>query len=393
MTAPRRITVLGATGSIGDSTLNVIAQHPQQFKVTALTGHNNVDKLAALARQWQPELVVIADPARYAALKQQLDGSGIALAAGEEGLKEAAALPSDILVNAIVGFAGLAPMLTAIERGATIALANKEALVCAGELVKQQAKAHDAAILPVDSEHNAIFQALQPQHRPHVEKLTLTASGGPFRGRSTPQLSVVTPESALQHPNWEMGRKITIDSATLMNKGLELIEACHLFDLPPEQVDIVVHPQSVIHSLVHFTDGSVLAQLGAPDMRIPIAYCLGWPERLATDSPRLDLTTLAQLDFEAPDYRAFPAPLLCREAMRLGGNAAAILNAANEIAVEAFLDKQIAFMQITALVEKTLSDLPVKPVQSLGDVAEADAAAREYTRSRIAHAELARRSA
>ena len=373
---PRSVTVLGATGSIGKSTLDLITADPRCYRVEALTAHRNVEALAAAARQHHAKLAVIGDPDCYNALRDALSGSGIEAAAGPEGLVLAAALPSDWVMAAIVGAAGLPATLEAIRRGAMVALATKECLVSAGSLFMEEVKRHGATLLPVDSEHNAIFQALSGDALDSVERLVLTASGGPFWQASMEEMRAATPAKALKHPKWDMGAKISIDSATMMNKGLELIEAHHLFDVEEDRLDVLVHRQSIIHSLVAFKDGSMLAQLGEPDMRIPIAYVLGWPERISAGTPRLDLAKVGQLTFEACDPTRFPAVRLAREAMRAGGAAANILNAANEIAVAAFLDQRIGFLDIAATVETTLDAMPVSRIDDIQQVFAVDQEAR-----------------
>ena len=351
----RNITVLGATGSIGTSTLDLIKRNRDRYRVEALTAGSNGKALAACAREVGAKLAVVADQAAYAELKDGLAGSGIEAAAGADALVEAAVRPADWIMASIAGAIGLKPTLAAIERGMTVALANKECLVCAGGLFMRRAAATGARVLPVDSEHNAIFQALCSGPREGVRRIVLTASGGPFRTWSMDQIRVATPQQALKHPNWLMGPKVTIDSATLMNKGLELIEAHHLFALPSSQIGVLVHPQSVIHGMVEYIDGSVVAQLGAPDMRIPIAHCLAWPERLDGPAPRLDLAKVAQLTFEEPDLTRFPALGLARQAMETGGAATTVLNAADEIAVAEFIAGRIPLLGIPALVAETLS--------------------------------------
>jgi 1-deoxy-D-xylulose-5-phosphate reductoisomerase len=331
--APRRITVLGSTGSIGCNTVDLIERNSEAFEIEALTAHQNVAVLSEQARRLRPKLAVIADENRYGDLKEALAGTGVGVAAGQEALVEAADRPADWVMAAIVGAAGLAPTLAAVRRGAAIALANKETLVCAGSLMVAEIARHGATVLPVDSEHNAIFQVLETRHPETVERIILTASGGPFRDLSREAMAEVTPDQAVAHPNWDMGAKISVDSATMMNKGLELIEAYHLFGLPEPQIEILVHPQSVVHSMVAYIDGSVLAQLGQPDMRTPIAYALAWPARMAAPVERLDLAAIGQLTFEAPDPDRFPALRLARQALRAGGCAPTVLNAANEIAV------------------------------------------------------------
>jgi 1-deoxy-D-xylulose-5-phosphate reductoisomerase len=350
----RSITILGATGSIGASTVDLIKRAPDRYRVEAITARRNAAALAKIAREVGARLAVVADPAVYNDLKQALAGSGIEAAAGESGLLEAAQRPADWLMAAISGAVGLKPTLAAIERGATVALANKECLVCAGGLFMRRAAMTGATVLPVDSEHNAIFQALGAGPREDVRRIILTASGGPFRTWSLEAIIAATPEQALKHPNWSMGTKITIDSASLMNKGLEVIEAFHLFALKPEEIDVLVHPQSVVHGLVEFRDGSVVAQLGSPDMRIPIAHCLAWPKRIDGPAARLDLARIRDLTFEAPDLVRFPALALARRVLQTGGGAPTVFNAANEVAVAEFLGGRIGFPAITALVEATL---------------------------------------
>jgi len=353
--AVRSITILGATGSIGASTVDLIKRAPDRYRVEAITARRNAAALAKLARELRARLAVVADPAAYDELKDALAGSGIEPAAGEGGLLEAAQRPADWLMAAISGAVGLKPTLAAIERGATVALANKECLVCAGGLFMRRAAATGATVLPVDSEHNAIFQALAAGPREDVRRIILTASGGPFRTWTLEQIKAATLEQALRHPNWSMGPKITIDSASLMNKGLEVIEAYHLFALKPEEIDVLVHPQSVVHGLVEFRDGSVVAQLGSPDMRIPIAHCLAWPKRIDGPAARLDLARVRDLTFEAPDLVRFPALALARRALQAGGAAPTVFNAANEVAVAEFIARRIGFTAIPALVEATLA--------------------------------------
>lgn len=374
----RRLTVLGSTGSIGCSTLDLVTHTPGRFEIEALTARKNVAGLAEQARAHNAKLAVIADEALYGELKETLAGSGIDVAAGVSGLIEAAERPAEIVMAGIVGAAGLPPTLAAVRRGATIALANKETLVCAGDLMLDEVTRSGATLLPVDSEHNAIFQVFDGAQREQIEKIVLTASGGPLLSKSLAEMAHVTPEQAVAHPNWDMGAKISVDSATMMNKGLELIEAHHLFAMAEEKIDILVHPQSVIHSMVAYVDGSVLAQLGSPDMRTPIAYALAWPERIPAPVERLDLAKLAQLTFEEPDTHRFPALRLAREALRTGGGAPTVLNAANEVAVSAFLDHKLSFPGITATVEETLTTLNFDGVHILDDVFELDHAAREH---------------
>ena len=373
---PRRVSILGATGSVGCSTIDLIARNPNAYDIEALTAYRNVDLLAQQARQLGARLAVIGDPDRYAALKAALSGTGIETAAGEQALVEAADRPADWVMAAIVGAAGLRPTLAAVRRGAIVALANKECLVCAGELMLEQVRSSGATLLPVDSEHNAIFQVFDFDRPDAVERIILTASGGPFLNFDRAAMAEVTPAQAIDHPNWEMGVKISVDSATMMNKGLELIEASYLFPVDGEQIEVLIHPQSVVHSLVAYRDGSVLAQLGAPDMRTPIAYTLGWPARIETPAPRLDLAAVGRLDFQAPDTGLFPAIRLARHALQTGGAAPTILNAANEVAVDAFLAGRIGFLDIASIVEETLQRLVQSPIGCLDEVDQADADAR-----------------
>lgn len=372
----RRVTVLGSTGSVGTQTIDLISRAPDAFDVVALTAARNVDLLARQARDLRAELAVVADPACYGALKDALSGSGVAAAAGPQAVADAAARPSDWVMAAIVGAAGLAPTLAAVRRGAVVAFANKEVLVCAGDLVMREAAACGARLLPVDSEHSAIFQCFDFDRPQGVRRLILTASGGPFRAASREFMAGVTPAQAVAHPVWSMGAKISVDSATMMNKGLELIEAHHLFALPEDRIDILVHPQSVVHSLVEYVDGSVLAQLGTPDMRTPIAYALAWPERMETPAERLDLVKAATLTFEAPDELRFPALRLARQSLQRGGGAPTILNAANEVAVAAFLEGRIGFLDIERVVEGTLAVLPAAELSDIGAVIALDGEAR-----------------
>ncbi|MFG1358187.1 1-deoxy-D-xylulose-5-phosphate reductoisomerase [Xanthobacter pseudotagetidis] len=377
---PQRLTVLGATGSIGRSVAKVLATTPGRFAVEAVAGGRDAKALAEIARALGARFAAIADPAAHRALADHLSGSGIACGAGPEAVIEAAQRDADIVVSAIVGVAGLAPTVAAFGAGRRVALANKECLVAAGHFFMAEAARRGVELLPMDSEHNAIFQALAAAPARAVEKATLTASGGPFRLRTREEVARATPADALKHPNWSMGAKITIDSATLMNKGLELIEAHHLFGLGPERLDAVVHPESVVHGLVAFEDGSVVAGLAMPDMCVPIAHCLAFPDRVATDCRRLDLVALGRLTFEAPDGQRFPALGLARAAMAQGGRAACVLNAANEVAVAAFLSGRIGFYGITDAVAGTLDRVSAGPAP--GSVEEAlavDAEARAVT--------------
>ena len=374
--APRRVTVLGSTGSVGESTIDLISRAPERFKVAALTAHRNVVRLAAQARLLRPGLVVIGDPAKYAELKELMAGTGIEIAAGEDAVCDAAALPSDWVMAAIVGAAGLKATWRAVQRGCIVALANKECLVSAGEVFMKAVARCRATLLPVDSEHNAIFQVFDARQRAAVRRLMLTASGGPFRTWSRAQMARATPKQAVTHPNWTMGVKISVDSATMMNKGLELIEAHHLFGIARDRIEILVHPQSVVHSMVEYEDGSILAQLGTPDMRTPIAYVLGWPDRMPAPTEHLDLVRLGSLTFEAPDPERFPALRLARDALRLGGSAPTVLNAANEVAVDRFLAGEIGFLDIAAVTERVLAGTTARPLEDIEDVLAIDAEAR-----------------
>jgi 1-deoxy-D-xylulose-5-phosphate reductoisomerase len=352
--SPRTITILGATGSVGSSTVDLLRRDSGRYRVEAVTAHRDAAALARLARELNVRFAAVADESAYGELKAALSGTGIEVAAGAGAMVEAAQRPADWVMAAITGAASLAPTLAAAERGATVALANKECLVCAGALFMRRAAAMGATVLPVDSEHNAIFQALSAGRREDVRRIVLTASGGPFRTLPLEAIRKVTLEQALKHPTWSMGPKITIDSATLMNKGLELIEAHHLFALTPDELDVVVHPQSIVHGLVEFRDGSVIAQLGSPDMRIPISHCLAWPVRMGTPAPRLNLAQISTLTFEEPDLVRFPALAIARRALAAGGGAPTVLNAANEIAVREFVARRLGFGGIPALVEATL---------------------------------------
>lgn len=370
LTSPRKVVVLGSTGSIGLSTLSLFEESGAPVEILALTAGGNVGRLIEQALRWRPQVAVIQDETKLEALRAGLVGSGVRAAAGSAAIIEAAAMGADWVMSAIVGAAGLAPTLAAARTGAVIALANKESLVCAGPALLAIAKAAGGSVIPVDSEHSAIFQVLQPDCAHRVARLILTASGGPFRTWDKAAMAVATPEQAVAHPNWSMGAKISVDSATMMNKGLEMIEASYLFGTPEDRVDVVIHPQSVIHSLVEYADGSTLAQLGPPDMRSPIACAFSWPDRLPWPAPRLDLAAYGQLTFESPDLDRFPSIGIAREALRLGGGAPTAMNAANEIAVAAFLDRKIGFLDIAAAVAGTLERM-----NSLGglSVAEGDA--------------------
>ena len=385
--APRSVTILGSTGSVGCQTIDLIDRHPGKYRVEALTANSRVDLLAEQAKRLRPRYVAVADERRYQDLKDALSGEGIEVAAGQAAVTAAAERPSDWVMAAIVGAAGLRSTLAAVRRGAVVAFANKECLVCAGELMMGEIEQRGATLLPVDSEHNAIFQVFEFDRRETVEKLIVTASGGPFREWDRARMAQASPSQAVAHPNWDMGAKISVDSATMMNKGLEVIEAHHLFAMPEDRIEVLVHPQSVIHSMVTYVDGSVLAQLGSPDMRTPIAYALAWPERMDTPSQRLDLGAIGKLTFEAPDPERFPALRLAREALKSGGNAPTILNAANEVAVERFLAGGIGFLDIAETVEETLSRVSIAALTCIDDVHAFDAEAR-----RIAGEIVARRS-
>jgi 1-deoxy-D-xylulose-5-phosphate reductoisomerase len=384
---PRRLTVLGSTGSVGSNTVELIARNRDAYEVEALTAGRNVERLAAQAREIQPRFAVIADPAGYEPLKDALAGTGIGIAAGASAVIEAER-PSDWVMAAIVGAAGLEPTLAAARRGAIVAFANKECLVCAGPLMMDLVSRHGATLLPVDSEHNAIYQVFDFERRDSVRRLILTASGGPFRQAGRDVMAGATPEQAIAHPTWTMGAKISVDSATMMNKGLEIIEAHFLFGLPENRIDVIVHPQSVVHSMVEYVDGSVLAQLGTPDMRIPIAYALGWPKRIETPAQRLDLLRAGTLSFEPPDPDRFPALRLARQSLQYGGAAPTILNAANEVAVQGFLERRLGFLDIERVVEETLEALPHIALNDLDDVRHTDADARRHAHDLISQLSL-----
>ena len=391
----RRLAILGSTGSVGEQTLAVAADFPDRFRVVALAAGRNVEKLAEQVRRFRPERVSIASEAGERELRERLGDAadGLEIGIGSAGLEAVATHPADLVMAALVGAVGLGPTLAAVRAGRDVALANKEVLVMAGALVRREVAARGTTLLPVDSEHNAIFQALAGQRRQDVKRLLLTASGGPFRTWPAERIAGASKAEALNHPNWEMGAKITIDSASLMNKGLEVIEARWLFDMPPERVDVVVHPQSIVHSLVEFVDGSVLAQLGLPDMRVPIAVCLAHPERLPLDLPSLDLVECARLDFEAPDRERFPCLGLAYRALAGSEMAPAVLNAANEVAVQAFLDERIGFGGIPevnrAVLDAHLTDRAGDKLEGLDDVLDADASARELARNLVQQQESA----
>ena len=380
---PRRVTVLGSTGSVGCNTVSMLESESGQYQVEALTARSNVKLLAEQARRLKPKMVVLSDKSFYRDLKRELAGSGVEVLAGAEALVEAASLNADWVMAAIVGTAGLAPTLAAIRHGAVVALANKECLVSAGVLLTKEVKKFGSDLLPVDSEHNGIFQVFDFKHPEGVEKIILTASGGPFRCFNRQQMRDVTPEEAVVHPNWEMGKKISIDCATMMNKVLEMIEAFHLFPIEQKQIEILIHPQSVVHSMVAYCDGSVLAQLGTPDMRMPIAFTLAWPKRISVPVARLDLAEIGQLTFEHPNETLFPALRLAREVLEEGGSAPAVMSAANEIAVEGFLERRIGFLEIIELVERTLCKIPPLKVETIEEVSEVDSEARRLAKDLI----------
>lgn len=377
----KRLTILGSTGSVGQSTLDVVALHPEQFSVVGLSANNNVEGMLEQCQQFRPQVVAMACQTAAAQLRERLAAyhlKGIEVIAGPDQITQLAAdSNSDMVMSAIVGAAGLLPTLAAVRAAKKVLIANKEPLVMTGEMFMREAQQHGAVILPIDSEHNAIFQCLpHDQSKQGVRKLHLTASGGPFRGRAWDELAQITPEQACDHPNWSMGPKISVDSATMMNKGLELIEAAALFGLAEDRVEIVVHPQSIIHSMVEYADGSFLAQLGAPDMKIPIAHALSWPNRIDSGAQTLDITQIAQLDFAKPDMQNLPCLGLAREAARVGGSAPAVLNAANEVAVEAFLQRKIPFTNIPQIIEAALNASQNRSIGSVEDVLTIDNEAR-----------------
>jgi 1-deoxy-D-xylulose-5-phosphate reductoisomerase len=385
LATPRSVTILGATGSIGASTIDLIKSNRTSYRVEALGANRNATALARIARELDARFAAVAEPSAYADLKAGLAGTGIEAAAGPQAMIEAARRPADWVMAAIAGATGLEPTLAAVERGGTVALANKECLVCAGTLFMRSAAQRGTNVLPVDSEHNALFQALSAGRREDVVRLVLTASGGPFRTWPIDAIRAAAPAQALKHPNWSMGPKVTIDSATLMNKGLELIEAHHLFAMEPAGIDVVVHPQSVVHGLVEFRDGSVIAQLGSPDMRIPIAHCLAWPTRIDGPAPRLDLARIATLTFEPPDVERFPALGIARRALEAGNGAPTVLNAANEVAVAEFIAERLPFLGIPALVDATLEAADrrgaLREPASVEDALAIDHTARSLARS------------
>ena len=391
MKAARSITILGSTGSIGRNALDVISRHPDRYRVVALTANTDVDALHQQCLQWQPEYAVMSDQRSAAQLRAGIKAAGLETQVldGIEGLKQVSSLAQvDTVIAGIVGAAGLQPALSAAQSGKRILLANKEALVMSGQLFMDAVHANGAELLPVDSEHNAIFQCMPPTpsdspRQSGIDRILLTASGGPFRTTPLEAFRDITPEQAVSHPNWVMGQKISVDSATMMNKGLEVIEAHWLFNVSQDMIEVVIHPQSIVHSMVSYTDGSILAQLGNPDMRTPIAHCLAWPERIDSGVEPLDIFDVAKLEFEKPDLQRFPCLRLCYQAMDAGGSACIALNAANEVAVEAFLQKKIAFTAIADLIEHVLSEITITNTSTLDDILAADQAAREIARSQI----------
>ncbi|WP_309646721.1 1-deoxy-D-xylulose-5-phosphate reductoisomerase [Phenylobacterium sp.] len=382
---PRRVSVLGSTGSVGVSTLDLLEKAGAEVEVAALTAGRNVERLAEQALRWRPKVAVVEDESKLAELRDRLSGSGVKAAAGQAAVVEAASADAQWVMSSIVGFAGLAPTLAAAKAGAVIGLANKESLVCAGPSLLRTAKLAGGAVIPVDSEHSAIFQVLDPMNAQRVLRLILTSSGGPFRPWSQEQMAHATPEQAIAHPNFSMGAKISVDSATMMNKGLEIIEAAYLFGMSGDRVDVLIHHQQIIHSLVEYADGSTLAQLGAPDMRTPIACAFAWPDRLPWPAPRLDLAAIGQLTFEEPDLRRFPALKIAKEALAAGGAAPAVMNAANEVAVAAFLDRKIGFLDIAATVVETLDRVSGQQLNIAGGDVLHDAQQIDTMARRVAH--------
>lgn len=375
--ARKSITILGSTGSIGKSTVDIIRREPDKYRVIALTGNQNISLLAEQAKLLNAEIAVTADETKYAELKELLSGTAVRAVAGFQAVIDAAKEDADWTMSSIVGAAGLLPTMEVVKRGKTLALANKETLVCAGEIVMKAVREYHTTLIPVDSEHSAIFQTLEEKHRSAVDRILLTASGGPFREKDAAFMERATPEQAVAHPNWSMGAKISVDSATMMNKGLEIIEACHLFDFPVDKIEVLVHPQSIVHSAVGYVDGSVLAHMGMPDMRTPIAYALAWPDRMVSPTAKLDLTKMSALTFCAPDENRFPALRLAKECQAKGQTATAVMNAANEVAVGAFLNRRIGFTDIVRVVEKVVEISPLDPVSTIQDVIAADGEARK----------------
>jgi len=372
MAAPKTIALYGGTGSIGASTLDLVARFPDRYQINVLTGGKNIETLAVLAQRFQPDHVGIADESGYAELSERLKETNITIHAGADALNDLTTVDSDLVVSAVTGTAGLLPTLKAVEQGRVVAIANKESLVTAGAIIKSAAEASGATLLPIDSEHNAIFQAWTTTKRDEIDRITLTASGGPFWAMEMGAMAGITPEQAVRHPNWTMGAKISVDSATMMNKGLEVIEAAVLFDLPEDRVDVLVHPSSVVHGMVHYRDGSTLAQMGPADMRVPISYALAWPERLTWSDDRLDLAALSDLQFLTPDHDRFPCLELARQASRQGGLAPTILNAANEMAVDYFLNHRIGFLDIADLTRHMLDMIDVSGQADLEAILEKD---------------------
>lgn len=381
--SPRTVTILGSTGSIGCSTVDLLNRNSERFNVIALTANTNVELLAKQALLLNPEVAIIRDTSKYQILKDTLEGSGIEVMTGVDSVIEAASRPADIIVAAIVGAAGLRPTLSAISQGSIVAIANKECLVCAGDLIIEEASNCNSVLLPIDSEHNAIFQVFESNNSKEVERIILTASGGPFLNWSKARMNTVTPEQAVLHPNWDMGRKVSVDSATLMNKGLELIEAAYLFPVSPEKIEVLVHPQSIIHSMVEYIDGSVLAQMASPDMRTPIAYSLSWPKRMETPTKKLNLADIGKLTFENPDLKRFPALSLARDSLSEGKGSTTVLNAANEVAVQSFLNFSIDFLGITKIIEETLTKVKGYPIKSLYDCEQLDDESRRVAQALV----------
>ena len=377
----RRVSVLGSTGSVGSKTVGLLMSDPGAYHVVALTAHRNIALLESQVHALNPDIVVTADPSLYGVLKERLAGIPTEVAAGPEAVIEAASRPADWVMSCMVGATGLQPTLAAVRQAGVVALANKESLVCAGPLVMREAQRYGCTIVPVDSEHSAIFQVLTANHRRFLDKIILTASGGPFWKWTRQDMQDATPQQAINHPNWSMGAKISVDSASMMNKGLELIEACHLFDLSDDQVDVLIHRESIVHSMVAYCDGSVLAQMGVPDMSAPISFALAWPQRMATSVPPLDLTQVQSLTFEAPDVQRFPALSLARSALKGGGGLPIVFNAANEVAVAHFLDSKIRFVDIARVVEQTMERSSFCAPVTLPDILDIDLAARDVARA------------
>lgn len=381
----KTISILGSTGSIGRSTVDLVQHHRDRYQVNVLTAQSNVALLVEQAKNLKAGKAVIGDESLYAELKGSLSGTGIECAAGRQAIIDGAGDPADWIMAGIVGMAGLEPIMAAIGQGTCVAIANKEPLVAAGPLVIRAARKYGTTLLPVDSEHNAVFQVFENENRAGIERIVLTASGGPFRAWTKEQMEAATPEQAVAHPNWSMGAKISIDSASLMNKALEVIEASYLFDMPPDKIDVLVHPQSIVHSMVEYADGSFLAQLGAPDMRTPIANALGWPERISTSGLRLDLKTLKRLDFEPLDHGRFPAVNMAYDCLNSGAGACITFNAANEVAVQAFLDRKIGFLDIVRTVQAMLDAVQYPSLTGLEDITAFDQSVRVAAKSYIIH--------